>query len=93
MVESTPLSSRKELIMGNNLLGEFEENRPYEWCGRYEMERYCITYVWDDGEMIGVKTITNLTLKQAKHKMMSLEKEYPSFVKHAIMAKMVEEIR
>ena len=78
--------------MATNLLGEFKE-MDSNWCGRYELERFCITYIWDDGEIIGVSTITNLTLKQAKRKMAVLEKEYPSLVKKAIMAKMVEVIK
>lgn len=89
MVESIPLSSGKELIM----VGEFEVTQSKNYCGRYEMERYCISYLWDDGESTGVHTITNLTMKQAKYKMRILEREYPYFVKHAIMAKMMEVIR
>lgn len=74
------------------MIGEFETMHS-GWCGRYEMDRYCVTYVWDDGENTGIYTAVNLTKKQAEHRMKSLEKDYPSLVKYACMAKMVEVIR
>lgn len=75
------------------MIGRLEEKRSNPQSRTYEMERYCITYVWDDGELTGITTITNLTLKQAKEEMTNLEKGYPSLIKYAVMAKMIEVIK
>lgn len=56
------------------------------------LERYTVSYVYDDGEETGVHVINNLTYSEAKGIMRGLERRYPSFTKKAVMAKMVEVI-
>lgn len=56
------------------------------------LERYTISYVWDDGELTGVEVINNLSYNQAKTTMRDFENMYPHFIKKAVMAKMVEVI-
>ena len=75
------------------MIGRLEEKRSAPKFGIYEMERYCITYVWDDGELTGITTITNLTLEQAENEMLNLEKAYQTLIKYAVMAKMLEVIK
>lgn len=73
------------------MLGHYEDKPAGNHTARY-LERYTISYVWDDGEQTGVEVINNLPYSGAKSFMRNLEGMYPHFIKKAAMAKMVEVI-
>lgn len=71
--------------------GHYEERLSGNHTTHY-LERYTVSYVWDDGEETGVEVINNLTYREAKSIMRNLEGMYPHFTKKAVMAKMLEVI-
>ena len=73
------------------MVGNYKDKSTLNHTTRY-LERYTISYVWDDGELTGVDVINNLSYKEAKGMMRDFEKMYPHFIKKAVMAKMLEVI-
>lgn len=73
------------------MIGIYEDRLTGNHTTRY-LERYTISYVWDNGELSAVEVINNLSYKEAKSMMRDLEKSYPHFIKKAVMAKMLEVI-
>lgn len=73
------------------MIGHYEDKPLGIHTTRY-LERYTVSYVWDDGELTGVEVVNNLSYNEAKSFMRNLESMYPHFTKKAVMAKMVEVI-
>lgn len=73
------------------MIGHYTD-KPYGNHTTLYLEKYTISYVWDDGELTGVEVINNLSYKEAKGTMRDFEKMYPHFIKKAVMAKMLEVI-
>ena len=73
------------------MIGHYEDKPVGIHTTRY-LERYTVSYVWDDGELTGVDVVNNLSYNEAKSFMRNLEGMYPHFIKKAVMPKMVEVI-